>query len=333
MSESGSGSRQRTIVLTKLEDPTHYRLWRVATEATFDVYNVLNIVLGTEPKPIPPEDDSSELSEAIIADEIIDWEQRHKLAREALYSALKPAQLIRVAHLQSAHEIWQRLADEYGRISELKLAQLHTKLRSLRKSSSLSMQAHVDEFERIQKEIEFHSESLKPQDINIAFLLSLGDSETWKNFRNSNLHRAVKLKPSDLFAEVILIDEANVSTSTSSQPESAKALTTSFNSGGKGKQNKWKRDVSFHVGEQCEGCQMPGHVVENCPKKCRFCFERGHVFDDCLKRRWVDEQRFSKRSEGEGNESRKRKRYSPSFEHPFKHSVGESYPSSKNNLK
>ena len=83
------------------------------------------------------------------------------------------------------------------------------------------MQAHVDEFEHIQKEIEFHSESLKPQDINIAFLLSLGDSETWKNFRNSNLHRAVKLKPSDLFAEVILIDEANVSTF--SQPESAKA--------------------------------------------------------------------------------------------------------------
>ena len=45
MSESGSGSRQQIIVLTKLEDPTHYRLWRVATEATFDVYNVLNIVL------------------------------------------------------------------------------------------------------------------------------------------------------------------------------------------------------------------------------------------------------------------------------------------------
>src|SRR5437762_5178177 len=214
MSESGSGSKQRTIVLTKLEDPTHYRLWRVATEATFDVYNVLNIVLGTEPKPISL-DSSSEISEAIIADEIADWERRHKLAREALYSSLKPAQLIRVAHLQSAHEIWQRLADEYGRISELKLAQLHTKLRSLRKSSSLSMQAHVDEFERIQKEIEFHSESLKPQDINIAFLLSLGDSETWKNFRNSNLHRAVKLKPSDLFAEVILIDEANVSISAS----------------------------------------------------------------------------------------------------------------------
>ena len=50
------------------------------------------------------------------------------------------------------------------------------------------MQSHVDEFERIKGEIEFHSESMKPGDINIVFLLSLGDSETWKNFRNSNLH-------------------------------------------------------------------------------------------------------------------------------------------------
>ena len=71
--------------------------------------------------------------------------------------ATKPAQLIRVTHLQSAHEIWQRLADEYGRISELKLAQLQTKLRSLRKSSSISVQSHVGEFERIQREIEFQN--------------------------------------------------------------------------------------------------------------------------------------------------------------------------------
>ena len=43
---------QKTITLTKLDDTSHYRLWRAATEATFDVYNVLNIVLGTEVKPM-----------------------------------------------------------------------------------------------------------------------------------------------------------------------------------------------------------------------------------------------------------------------------------------
>lgn len=107
-------------------------------------------------------------------------------------------------------EIWKHLADEYSHISDLKLTQLNTKLQSLRKSVAISMQAYVDEFEHIQREIEFHSAAMKPQDVNIAFLLSLGDSDTWKNFQNSNLHRALDMATADLFAEVILIDEANV---------------------------------------------------------------------------------------------------------------------------
>ena len=48
----------------------------------------------------------------------------------------------------------------------------------LRKSSSLLMQVYIDEFEYIQKKIEFHYKFLKSQDINIAFLLSLRDSKT-----------------------------------------------------------------------------------------------------------------------------------------------------------
>ena len=84
-----------------------------------------------------------------LSTQIADWDYHHKLAHEALFTALKPPQLICVAHLQSVHDIWQRLVDEYGKISELKHAQLNTKLRSLRKCSNISIQAHIDEFERI----------------------------------------------------------------------------------------------------------------------------------------------------------------------------------------
>ena len=307
---SETGSKQRTIQLTKLENTSHYRLWRVATKAIFDVYNVLNIVLGKVIKPTFKSTviDSSPDSAINIAAKITDWERRHKLACEALCSALKPAQLIRVAHLQLAHEIWQRLANECGRISDLKRAHFDTKLPSLRKSSSTSMQSHVDEFERIKGEIEFHSESMKPGDINIVFLLSLGDSETWKNFRNSNLHWASKLKPSDLFAEVILIDEANITniTSTSQYSELARALITTFNHDGN--QNKQKRP-SFHRQDICEYCQMQGHIVEDYPKICRFCHEHGHLIEHCFKQRWVNEQRFSKRRSNDNSNGNRQIQY------------------------
>ena len=47
---------------------------------------------------------------------------------------------------------------------------------------------------------------MPPTDVNVAFLVSLGDTETWKNYRNSNLYRAISMKTIDLLAEVTLID-------------------------------------------------------------------------------------------------------------------------------
>ena len=194
------------------------------------------------------------------------------------------------------------------------------------------MQVHVDEFEYIQKEIKFHSESLKSQDINIAFLFLLGDSEMWKNFRNSNFHRAIKLKPSNLFVEVIFINEINVFIF--SQLEFAKALIIFFNSGRKGKQNKWKWESFYHE-EICEDCQMSEYIIENCLKKYRFCFKYDYIIEYYFKRRWIDKQWFSKRSikNNIDNINNIQKNYNSSLEFSFKYSIKEFYSSSKNNFK
>jgi hypothetical protein len=91
------------------------------------------------------------------------------LQKKLLFSAPKPAQLIRVANLETAAEIWKRLWDEYGKIPELKRAQLNTKLRSIRKSPNISMQKHIEDFELLQREIEFHSTAISAEDVNIVF--------------------------------------------------------------------------------------------------------------------------------------------------------------------
>src|SRR5205814_8963877 len=206
MSDSNYNKRSRPITLTKLEDTDHYHLWCTTTKSTFDIHNVLKIVLRTEPKP-------KDANETVVAD----WDRRRKLAKEALLSALKPAQLLRVSHLKTARQIWKRLENEYGQISDLKRAQLDAELHSLRKANNKKMKDHIDEFESIRQKIEFHSsEPMLMKDINIAFLISLGDSDTWKNYRNSNLHRAVNMKTVDLIAEVTIIDDSSNSAVSSS---------------------------------------------------------------------------------------------------------------------
>ncbi len=324
-------SRPRPITLTKLEDTDYYQLWCTTAKSTFDLHNALGIVLGTEPQP-PADDDEDD--EAVL----VDWEQRHKLAKEALLSALKPAQLLRVSRLETASEIWKRLDDEYGQISDLKRAQLDAKLRSLRKTTNKTMKEHIDEFESIRQQIEFHSaEPMSAKDINVAFLISLGDSETWKNYRNANLHRTVNMRTVDLIAEVSIIDDSSTSSSTPSfEGTDAQALTTSFSYQGRsqrggfrgsyrgnyrgsrgGNSNRGGRHLRppFNPDGYCEGCQKRGHPVEECPIKCNYCKERGHLIDNCYKLKWVNEQRFSKR-DGENDNGAMDAQYTPSFQRP-----------------
>ena len=330
MSDSNYNKRSRPITLTKLEDTDHYHLWCTTTKSTFDIHNVLKIVLGTEPKP-------KDANEAVVAD----WDRRRKLAKEALLSAIKPAQLLRVSHLKTARQIWKRLENEYGQISDLKRAQLDAELRSLRKPNNKKMKDHIDEFESIRQKIEFHSsEPMLMKDINIAFLISLGDSDTWKNYRNSNLHWAVNMKTVDLIAEVTIIDDSSnfaVSSSSISLPFEGPdhTLATSFPSSYRGRHQRGTYRGTYHGGrggnsnrggrplrtdfnteEYCEGCQKRGHIVEDCSLKCNYCKERGHLIDNCFKLKWVNEQRFSKREDDNGHNGKEDVPYNPSFQRP-----------------
>jgi hypothetical protein len=113
-------SAEKTICLTGLV-PENYRLWASQSEATFRVYGVLDIVLGREPNPeraasstpsdYTPDHDAERAQEAPLSAAqrklIEKWQLCHDLAHQALLSCLQPAELTKVYHLQSAHDIWK----------------------------------------------------------------------------------------------------------------------------------------------------------------------------------------------------------------------------------
>jgi hypothetical protein len=51
-----------------------------------------------------------------------------------------------VYHLQSAAEIWGRLEEEYGYISDIKHTNAENQFHHLRKSDSDTMESHIDKF-------------------------------------------------------------------------------------------------------------------------------------------------------------------------------------------
>jgi hypothetical protein len=151
---------EKTISLTGLI-PENYRLWASQSEATFRVYGVLDIVLGHEPSPERAASstpsgtpgDADVVERPITAAQrksIEQWQQRHDLARQALLACLQAEELTKVYNLQSAHEIWKRLAEEYGAISDLKRAQASAAFYSLQKQPSTTLQQHINAFTKLQ---------------------------------------------------------------------------------------------------------------------------------------------------------------------------------------
>ena len=169
----------KTIKLNKLK-PNEYRLWVVQSEATFEVYKCLKLVLGKEPKPTPSPDDSDDESASVTS-----WDTRHALAREALLRSLEPSDLIKVITVKdSAPAIWKRLADEYGKSLDFEYIRVNSEFQALRKDSKTSMNDHINKFNSLLQMVDYNRPKEIPESTkastNLYFLQSLGkDWEIW----------------------------------------------------------------------------------------------------------------------------------------------------------
>jgi len=74
------------------------------------------------------------------------------------------SKLTKVYHLQSAaHEIWKRLAEEYGAISALNRAQASAAFYALQKQPSMTMQQHINAFYKIAARSQLPSQFTAPK--------------------------------------------------------------------------------------------------------------------------------------------------------------------------
>jgi hypothetical protein len=115
MTDTDERKLTKTITLAKLHPPD-FRIWLSTAEVTFAVYDCLNIVNGTELNPALSQAPgaTTPANRKINAS----WTNRHALAREALLRSLERSELIKVHDLPLAADIWARLKEEYGAISD-----------------------------------------------------------------------------------------------------------------------------------------------------------------------------------------------------------------------
>jgi hypothetical protein len=290
--------KTKTIRLTEL-NPKNYRLWAAQAESTFRVHGVLDIVLGREPHPNPARAISStpslshdEANQDTVAQPLTaaqrkaieKWEHKDSLAHQALLNCLQTNELTKVYQYTMAYEIWKRLADEYGRVSDLKRAKASAAFYSLQKQPDTSVQDHTNEFIRLQQELDYHRGSdippLTNTEVNLTFLKSLG--EEWKPFQQSLGSRIHELPPAILYAEVEAFSESKLESER--KPNIGQAYSTRF------QQRQRGRFPPRRHHQHERPYDRPGHPPNNGNDFCNYCKRDGHTAEQCLKLEWHNTQ-------------------------------------------
>jgi hypothetical protein len=292
----------KTIPLAKLV-PNDYRIWVSSAEATLTVYNCFKIVNGIEPNPTPQPDADGAIAviNQALRRQINSWETRHALAREALLKFLQHSELIKVHNFKLASQIWSRLHEEFGNVSDALHAKSELLFHSLRKAPMTSMQDHINEFTRLQADVEYHSPpGTKPlwnAQINLAFLRSL--RERFEIFQQVLGDQVYIMKQGELFARVRAIIESRDTASEKPQ-DSIKALSLRISNDTRNEtrygQSRGGFRGGFHKGrgefigrKGSRGNDKPSNyrpkTKYDSTKTYQYCKRMGHNIDECWKRK------------------------------------------------
>jgi hypothetical protein len=330
----------RTIKLKTLK-PNEYRLWAIQAEASFEVYNCLNLVLGIEQKPsdeaLSQEDEAVDLSALHLTRK--SWITRHALAREALLQALGPTDLAKILSVKDdASAIWNRLKEEYGKSLDFEYIRVNSEFQSLRKDSKTSMDEHINRFNLLLQAVNYNKPPEIPENktaaVNLYFLQSLGtDWEVWGMAKGDALRST---PTAELMAEVRALAMRGKSSLSTLSPTSTTLPTAqdaSINSaylnkathsaGQSGKWYKNKQDHKSTRSQPYDARHRNKRRTSHDPNKyCPLHQCVGHNIFECRK---AKREKFTNDGDGKhggngnGNRSAKQDRsesYQPNFKYP-----------------
>src|SRR5271155_5130391 len=112
--------------------------------------------------------------------------------------------------------------------SDVLRAKAEVRFHSLQKKPTTSINEHIDEFTKLQEDVEYHAlpgtKPMSTAQVNLVFLRSLGDK--FEIYQQALGDKANSMSTSELFVRIkaIVVSKGNSTEKSESPPENAKAL-------------------------------------------------------------------------------------------------------------
>src|SRR5947199_5627870 len=238
----------------------NYRSWAQQLRWILDEKELLDIVDGTEPKPIPNRD-PVEAAKPVVQGEFEKalslWNRKMKKARSLIGASVSSSVMTYIEGMDDPAKMWEELENRYNPKSQATLLQVVREFMLAQKDDSINMEHHLQRVQRLKRQVEEQGEKISDTISNSVLLNSVPDDY---KITVSILESQDNLTPT-IIINRLLKETRKIYANGSSESDVRVALYTSL-SGKSDRNSKSGNDSKRNL--KCTGCDKDGHVEADC---------------------------------------------------------------------
>uniref|UniRef100_A0ABD2XH93 CCHC-type domain-containing protein n=1 Tax=Trichogramma kaykai TaxID=54128 RepID=A0ABD2XH93_9HYME len=231
----------------------NFQLWKFQIKAVLVAQDLLEIVEGTETKPVAGADNAN-------ATKVKEWTEKNAKAMFALSSSIDYSQLDYLVNCASPNEMWKKLSNIHEQKSTSNKLALTTKFHEYRKSPNDFIAQHVANIENIASQLKDIGQTVSDVMIMAKIISTLPSKynafiSAWDSVPDTD-------QTMDKLRERLLREETRMSADDDIPRAFAATTIDTKNNGRKQPGDKKKSLV-------CNYCKKPGHIARYCFLKKR----------------------------------------------------------------
>ncbi|PKU60575.1 Retrovirus-related Pol polyprotein from transposon TNT 1-94 [Dendrobium catenatum] len=257
-------SNLKTLVPNQLSSD-NYPIWRHQIIKLLRANDFDNFLAP----PVPPIDPSDPSAAATLKN----WRITDQNLQAALCSTISPPVLPYILHLDTTHEIWQFLENQFQAASRSKVIQLKNELHHI-SMKNLSMVQYLTEIKKLVDQIASAGSTIDSEDI-ILYIFN-GLPPAYQSFKTYIRNSPTQIRLDNLYA-MLISEKIHITADAARSSADIVQQAALYANRGRGRRNRGQPPPPQSSNGRSVNQQQSAHI-------CQICAKKGHTADVCWHR-------------------------------------------------